>query len=544
MYVGPTEVGEFHDIDVRAAYPTALSGIGLVDMNKPYVTLNPEDFRGNVAGFALVEFSHPEDVRYPVFAVKSGGDNLLFTRTGISFCTAPEIEVALNLKCEVRIIHGVIYPWLDENIRPFESFVHAIREGREKHPKGSFDNEYIKLVGNGLTGKTGQGVIEKMVFDAGKMRSVTLEKCEVTQELYYSLVTGTLRALTAELMAGVPAHRKVFSVATDGFLTDASLDEIDQSGPLATRFKAMTQRVAPGSAILERKHFVSQLINGRIRAQFTSVPVEGQGIVLAKGNVTPDIQLPEGEISKEEIKVLANDYMCKLYLERTPASKTLMRPFISLRQQWIGDLDVFRVEKSVRLGLEFDMKREPVNPRMMPVLGGQHIAFDTRPWESAERAELVRAYFDVWRRKRCLKDMDDWNDWQGFLESASKRRAHKATGGAGINRTAEGDVGMMRRVFLRAYAKETWGLKHVMGYVELAAWLTERGYPTTETELKNAKRAKLCVNVVAGTEPVIQLAVLLKMTFSTIDIEKFIGVDGAAVVAAKIGQIGADTECD
>ncbi len=529
-YVGPTPPGTYYDIDIASAYTTALSKIGMVDYAHPRVCLDPEAFRGHVMGFALVNILHcPEDVRYPVFPMEGDGQNLMFPRTGQSYCTAPEIEVALDLGYKIEIWHGVIYPWLGEDVRPFEPFVTTIRDQRAKHPKGSFDNDYIKLVGNGLFGKTGQGLKEKMVFDAGEMRSVKLEPSEITNELFFSFVMGFVRALIAELMNSVPRHRRIISVTTDGFLTDAPLEEVDQSGPIAGRFKAATERVAPGKPILEVKHQVSQLISARIRAQFTTqtdpdprLKADAR-IVLAKGNVTPEITLPAGEVSKEEVKALQNAYMVDLYLNRTPESKTTMRPFISLRQQWLGDLDVFRIERPVRLGLEFDMKRRPVEARMVEVGEGAHIAFDTVPWDTMEEAEKVRAVFTGWRRQHCLKTLSDWTDWHDFAAGAIKRRERRATGGAGIRRTGEGEVGVLRRMFLRAYAQQAWGLTRTLSYREVSLWLTENGYPTTEMELKNASRAKLVENVVGVTDEVLRLLALLCSEFPALEVAKFVG---------------------
>lgn len=172
FYAGPTPVGTYYDIDIASAYTVALSMLGLVDYDRPRVCLDAESFRGHVLGFALVRIDRcPQDVRYPVFPMESDGQNLMFPRTGMSYCTAAEIEVALNLGYEIEVLHGVIYPWRDAELRPFEPFVTTIRDERAKYPKGSFDNEYIKLVGNGLFGKTGQGLKEKRVFDTGSSRA-------------------------------------------------------------------------------------------------------------------------------------------------------------------------------------------------------------------------------------------------------------------------------------------------------------------------------------------------------------------------------------
>jgi hypothetical protein len=537
MYAGPTPVGTFNDIDVGSAYPTTFAMFGIPHYAGARVCLDPEQYRGHKLGFALVKVLHcPENLRYPVFPMEGSGQNLMFPRYGMSYCTAAEVEVALNLGYKIEILHGVIIPWLDELAFFADPFVTGVRDERAKYLKGSFDNEYIKLVGNGLTGKLGQGLREKRVFDAGEMKSVELEESSITSEIFFSSITGFIRALMAELMNSIPQHRLIVSCTTDGFLTDAGLDEVSQTGPIATRFKAATGRVAPGEPILEVKHRVKQVLSARIRAQFTGMidpdPTlkEKQRIVLAKGNVTPDISLPEGEISKEQLKALQNQFMLDLYLNRTPDTKTVMRPFISIRQQWLGDLDVFRIERPIRLGLEFDMKRKAIDPRMEQIGDYAHIAFDTVPWDTVEEAEEARAAFAGFRRLRCLKTLDDWQFWEDFSAGAIKRRRHRATGGAGIHRTKEGEVGIMRRAFLRAYTKQVWGVTGTFSYAELADWLTKSGYPTTTTEVKNAARAKLVENVVSVTDPVKPLLALLRTEFPDLEIAKFVGQNDAVLL--------------
>ena len=44
-------------------------------------------------------------------------------------------------------------------------------------------------------------------------------------------------------------------------------------------------------------------------------------------------------------------------------------------------------------------------------------------------------------------------------------------------------------MFLRAYARGWWGLPGG-DYKGIAGWLTAAGYPTSESDLKNARRAK------------------------------------------------------
>ena len=80
------------------------------------------------------------------------------------------------------------------------------------------------------------------------------------------------------------------------------------------------------------------------------------------------------------------------------------------------------------LSLEFDFKRMPINPRMVGVLGMEHIAFDTAPWPRPEIGERARAYFDGWRRQNCMKTLADWDAWQAHYQFSAARGKRTSAG--------------------------------------------------------------------------------------------------------------------
>jgi hypothetical protein len=67
-----------------------------------------------------------------------------------------------------------------------------------------------------------------------------------------------------------------------------------------------------------------------------------------------------------------------------------------LRTQWIEDADLVEVERLVRLNLDFDMIREPVDPVDVDGL----IAADTRPWSTVEEFESHRDALENWKKSR------------------------------------------------------------------------------------------------------------------------------------------------
>jgi hypothetical protein len=257
--------------------------------------------------------------------------------------------------------------------------------------------------------------------------------------------------------------------------------------------------------MLERKHRVQQLIAMRTRGQLTAVAYPGEPPVLAKASVKP----PMAD------KSLHNGYMLDLYLNRQPGQMLDTEHLISLREQWATESDFVAQKRSQRLNLEFDMKRRLINPRMVTVNGVEHLACDTVSWKTAEQAELARAIFDGWCRSHCLKTLADFEAWEEFYAVRLMTRH------SGINITDEGTVGLLRRLFLRAYAQGAWGTRKTMPYSQLADWLTARGYPTTVTEVKNAGRAKLVEGVVPVTPRVRELLAVLQEVQPDLEVGRF-----------------------
>lgn len=513
---GPTEIGIWNDFDLAGAYTTGMVDLRHIEYAEVKFTTNPEDFRGHTLGFAWVKFSHPETVRYPVLPVRHERLGLIFPRRGESYCTAPEIEVALNLGCEIEVLHGIIYPWKTGDDRIFEPFTKRIRELRAAHEKGSVPEQYAKLLGNSCYGKTAQGLRETRVFESRTLKTVKLPHSQITNAAMAAHTTGFIRAVLGENLNSIPAHHQVASVTTDGFLTTASEKDLDLTGPMARRYQALCERVAPDKGMLERKHQVSQLIPFKTRGQLTAQPYGDGDVVLAKAGVSPPPSLPKKE---------HNGYMVSLLLNRQPGDKSQTRSFTSMREQWVTGEDVFMKTQDVTLNMEYDMKRCPVNPAMRSAHGVAHLVFETVPWPTASEGERARAYFDGWRRENCLKTLDDYQRWQEYYQFAGARGAKRQQAGGrglGINATAEGAVGLARRLFLRAYAQGSWGLTRTMSNPQLAAWLTAQGYPTKADELKNAKRFPLVDGVVPDTPQVRALLDTLKVQFPALEVDQFL----------------------
>ncbi|HCI5439547.1 TPA: hypothetical protein NPM40_004751 [Enterobacter roggenkampii] len=481
--MGVTPSDHWYDYDLAGAYTTGLLDILTPDYGNIRLSKNPDDYCGHVMGFALVTFRFPESVPYPSLPVRTDQYGLFFPLSGESWATAPEIELALSLGAEMTIHNGIIVPWIcatsphnSESTSVFLPFVQQVRENRNRHIKGSLEEKFWKEIGNSLYGKLAQGLRAKTAFDTARGLNRSLPPSSVTQPFFAAHVTGFIRAVVWELMNGLPSDSSVVSVTTDGFLTNCPLNKINMSGPLSSRFQSLCDIVDPGSSMLTCKHEVSQLIAMKTRGQLTYRAIQGKPVVHARAGVKPPADIPRSDY---------NDYMVDLYLNRLPGQTLSRSTLISTREMWLSESDLVSREQDIRLNLEFDFKRQPVQPAM----NEGHLLMFSRPWDNMEEALQQRSLFDDWRQTHTLKTLADWDDWCDFLYCRTVFSDMKLK--VGSKRSDD----ILVRLFLRALTQCQWGLmlkdKKSYSCKEVAEWLTSEGYSVTVTDVKNAVRAKI-----------------------------------------------------
>ncbi|HEE9701444.1 TPA: hypothetical protein R8E96_003278 [Escherichia coli] len=481
--MGVTPSDHWYDYDLAGAYTTGLLDILTPDYGNIRLSKNPDDYCGHVMGFALVTFRFPESVPYPSLPVRTDQYGLFFPLSGESWATAPEIELALSLGAEMTIHNGIIVPWIcdisphnSESTSVFLPFVQQVRENRNRHIKGSLEEKFWKEIGNSLYGKLAQGLRAKTAFDTARGLNRSLPPSSVTQPFFAAHVTGFIRAVAGELMNALPSDSSVVSVTTDGFLTNCPLNKINMSGPLSSRFQSLCDIVDPGSSMLTCKHEVSQLIAMKTRGQLTYRTIQGKPVVHARAGVKPPADIPRSDY---------NDYMVDLYLNRLPGQTLSRSTLISTREMWLSESDLVSREQDIRLNLEFDFKRQPVQPAM----NEGHLLMFSRPWDNMEEALQQRSLFDDWRQTHTLKTLADWDDWCDFLYCRTVFSDMKLK--VGSKRSDD----ILVRLFLRALTQCQWGLmlkdKKSYSCKEVAEWLTSEGYSVTVTDVKNAVRAKI-----------------------------------------------------
>lgn len=242
---GPSDVDQWIDLDMVGAYTSGMVSVRQIAFRKSFETRRLQDFLGDVLGVAWIDFRYPKPVRFPALPVRSEERGLIYPLAGHTYATAPEIALAVRQRCRITIRRGVIWPWEDDpkDVRIFEPFVRKIRALRKAYANDPVFEEYAKLLGNSVYGKTAQSLRDRNAFELATLDSRKIAPSAITNAAIAAHVTGLVRAVIGELLHGIPAHRVVASATTDGFLTNAREDEIDLSGPLCQRYLDLCRRV-------------------------------------------------------------------------------------------------------------------------------------------------------------------------------------------------------------------------------------------------------------------------------------------------------------
>ena len=138
--------------------------------------------------------------------------------------------------------------------------------------------------------------------------------------------------------------------------------------------------------------------------------------------------------------------------------------------------DLVEVTTAVRLNLDFDMKRQIVDPTDCDGL----LCAETRPWPTLADFEKARDGLEDWKKaqRRVLKTSTDLRDLGVWT---ANRKGLKASGS-----TAQSGRPPLVNAFMRAIARKlldiNWPQKH------LAEFLTKNGFPTGIDTVKEATR--------------------------------------------------------
>ncbi|WP_338288615.1 hypothetical protein [Luteolibacter sp. LG18] len=523
-HFGPSGFGEWKDWDLSSAYLSAMSALGVPQWNDLRRASSVEDFTPDVLGAALVEFSFPESTRFPCIPVRAL-DNLIFPLQGRGYATAPEIHLALRLGARMRIVDDLSYviPMTFEK-RPFRDLATVIKNKRaaleSERKKDTLEDLIFKLIGNSIYGKLSQGLQKKRVFNTRYAEMRPIPPSDLSNAHLAGAITGMIRATLIEILNRIPPHRSVLSATTDGFLTNASDEELfDAANGWLGNVLRHAADADPGTEpppILTLKHQVKEALVWATRGQATleygdNPDKPSANVILAKGG----IRCPLPNVMEQ------NEHLIRRFLERNFGDKTEITQFRGVREIYEsrGDLDLGLKEVWIRYRMDFDWKRTPSTSGTRPILEGEHLWFDTLPLVSEQHFRVLREGWDRFRKQgeRTLKTERDLEDFLSYLSIVPSR-----------NNPVPADPDPVRtvikRLFLRAYRRRMWGLDGTMSNRPLAAALSEIGIETSAHDVENAgrERTKEPVACLYRTPYVLRWLERIKETFPTFEIDALI----------------------
>ena len=508
---GVADEGHWRDHDLSSAYTTAMSLIGMPDWDNITNLTTLDDVRPLDLSYFSVDFEFPVSVRFPTLPVRTA-NGIIFPRKGNSKCAAPELYLAKKLGARLTFRKGVHVP-TNRQHSVFRDFIKISIEKRMAHPKGTFDNLFWKEVGNSTYGKTAQGLREKRVYNLQNDGMEALPPSKITQPYFASFITLYTRAVLGEILNGFSEHVHVFSVTTDGFLSNASDQDIERAtnGELFKSFRAARSQL-DSSNPLEIKHTVRQPVGWRTRGAATLKMGDGDnGIVLQKGGIKTN---PLNDSFEENQETL------RLFLNRRPGQKFEYKSGVGIKEMLRGETDFVFMSVTKRLSMEFDWKRTPVNARdtIFEFEGSQHahLTFETRPVEDVTEFNLVRENWESYDKKspRVLKSLEDFNAFMTYRTSKDslEDRAKKYL------RQTDGDIKRLREDLTRAYQQRQAGFDLIrsnrkLKHSDFILALVSCGIPCKISDIDNGKRKPFEPHRTPDTDRVIEALMKLRAEF-------------------------------
>ena len=513
---GPGAEGNWIDLDLAGAYPTAMSLIGRADWRNLYESTQIEEFTATTLGYAWVDFAFPIGCRYPSMPVRTE-NGLVFPLRGRTYIAAPELVVAQALGCKVKIRKGVIVP-TDSKTLIFGEFIKECIANRLAVGSKSLEGLFWKEISNSTYGKTAQGLRVKRVYDMRDREMKPLPESTITNCAFASFITSFVRALLAECMNKVAETSTVFSCTTDGFLTnhpEAKISQLTQ-GELGRLYAKARKRLTGEEQVLEVKHRIAQPLGWRTRGQATLKPhadlkFEPEGILLAKGGIYTAAQFEE--------PIDRNDEIVRLFFNRTETSEIRVETLTGVRE--IVELDADLVSKEVvkRLSMEYDWKRQPLNPSLNSDYN--HVQFATLPWETVEKFKQIRLLWEAYNKSsnHCIKSIADFEAFADHVEIHS--HAKEITS---YLKRKDPDIHRLRQLLCSAWQQNSAGL--TKGFpktaTEFSQVLESVGLPCKRSDVENGAKRPFEPHSCPPTTKVLQILESLKAYFPRLRMYRFL----------------------
>lgn len=419
------------DIDAKNAYPTAMALVPDLDWETGCIEnviherqLTPGDVPEPTSSFVgFVSFDFPESVTYPTLPIVGDG-TLIYPRTseGVAgtWVCGPELWLALKLGATVFCQIG----FAGRVARRFDgslslSLRHGVRQliedratAKRLFGKGSLEEQTLKTSVNTIYGKTAQDVAEQRSWDAYKQEMDNVGGSAISSPSHAATTTSLVRAqLLATMNQIAERGGQVFSVTTDGFITDwtvSDVEALDLYG-LAGHLREARTALTGDPTIWEAKHEQNDLVNFTTRG---NVSLSVNGVCAHNGLTRSEGIAADSREDREELlaSVVTREGRVENAYRRFPSFQELSR------KEGRKDFVPSRVERAV--SMDFDLKRRPLMDSIVAEAvplpdGSTHelATFPTAPWETIEECLRARAIAREIANTGCLRTVDEWRDW-------------------------------------------------------------------------------------------------------------------------------------
>lgn len=430
------------DIDAQNAYPTAMALSRDIDWEAGAIAevvheqlLTVHDVPEPTTPFVgFVSFKFPDNVPYPSIPVVAD-KTLVYPRssegTAGAWVMGPEIWLALQLGAQVycQIGHkGRVASRADGS--PSLVLRHGVKQliddrriAKSFFGQGSLEELTLKTAVNSIYGKTAQDVAAQRAWNAFEQEMDAVGGSAITSPYHAATATSLVRAqLLATMNQITRGGGQVFSVTTDGLITDWTVGQVEQLDlyGMADYLREAREALTGDPTIWEAKNFQSDLVNFTTRG---NVSLSLDGVCAHNGMKRPDGV--EADSIEDRMSLL------RAVVTRVGRVANPYRRFPSFRELSRKEdrMDFIPSTQHRSLSMDYDLKRRPVmssvQAQLVPLPDGSlhnMATFSTAPWDTIDECVRARHIAREHAETGCLRTVAEWRDWHTRVVHGRGRR--------------------------------------------------------------------------------------------------------------------------
>ena len=212
----------------------------------------------------------------------------------------------------------------------------------------------------------------------------------------------------------------------------------------------------------------------------------------------------------------------------------------SMRDMVLHYADLVNKSAKRRVSMEYDFKRCPFSVAMVkghaPEFGikkFEHIAFNTRPWNSIEDFKTARVLWSDYdsKQRRCIKNIENFKEFAEFYDTRNSLPFKKQKY---LRLDNNGDIKRLKRDLCRAFVHGYAGLDNYSDLTanEFMVILKESGFAKLQiacqrAEVERSKRFDFEPNSTPPTNKVLEIINEVRSFLPLLDIDMILNMDKA-----------------